>query len=137
MEIKINKKKIVRQIKKYPNKAKRVRKYTKVPLSSSCVSQPLRDMGPCSLYNEFSFAGRYPLQIASWLEIGDPVNFAFLVPGPWLAETYADPVYAATVAELICSSVLLCLEDTGSLGLSITSGSYNVSVSSSAKIPEH
>ena len=86
---------------------------------------------------EFSFAGRYQLQIASWLGIGDHVDLPFLVPGPWLAGTSADPLHNATVAEFTCAPVLLCLEDTVSLESSITSGSYTLSVSSSAKIPEH
>lgn len=49
--------------------------------------------------------------------------------GPYVVQTHAGPVYAASVSEFICAPALLYLEDLDSLVSSIPSESYSLSSS--------
>lgn len=83
---------------------------------------------------DFPFLGRYLLQTAPWTEVG-PSSIQHLdLSGVNLVSSYA---CCHNLYKFRCQSVLLFLEDTAALNSSITSGSYNLCVSSSTEIPEY
>lgn len=66
----------------------------------------------------FALLSEYQLKIAPGLGM-EACVLTFLALGPHLTCTFAGSVHAASFCEFICVKVLLCLEDTATLVLSI------------------
>lgn len=114
---------------------------TKISLSAFCIGHCLLGMGPACMKlrcRKLIFpCKRCQLEVASRLEIGGLVlvPVSALRPHPaW--QTCAGPMHAATIALRVHMCISLVSWDMASLVSSFLSGSFNLPVSLSAKLPK-